>query len=66
MPWSLNIGTIAVDATCFTIAQITDNLGNRFTLKGMVSDSGGSIRFVQTAPTGSVVLGEAHRSDKED
>ena len=59
-------GTITVDATCFTIAQITDNLGNRFTFKGMVSDSGGSIRVVQTAPTGSVALGEVHRSDKEN
>ena len=59
-------GTSTVDATCFTIAQVTDNLGNHFTFKGMVSDSGGSIRFVQTAPTGSVALGEVHRSDKED
>ena len=59
-------GTIAVDATCFTIAQVTGDSGNQFSFKGMVSDSGSNIRFTQTAPTGAVSFGEAHRSDKED
>src|ERR1051326_3448864 len=59
-------GTISVDTTCLAFAQVTDNLGNRFGFKGMVADSGGQILFTQTAPTGDVSLGEAHRSDKED
>jgi len=59
-------GTITVDATCLTIAQVTDNLGNHFMFKGILSDSGSDIRFVQTAPTGSVVLGKAHHSEKDD
>ena len=59
-------GTIAVGPTCLATAHVTDNLGNQFSFKGMVSDSGSNIRFTQTAPTGAVSFGEAHRSDKED
>jgi hypothetical protein len=58
-------GTITADATCSIMAQVTDNLGNHFMFKGMVSDGGDNLRFVQTAPTGLVALGDAHRSDKD-